>query len=222
MEEPRVKQCRAAAMLFDLDGTLGDTLPLIYRAFNDALEPVLKRTLGEAEIRSLFGPPDTWIIRDLVGPAEADSANAAYLASYDRNHDDLVPPFAGIQELLGDCAASGARIAVVTGKSRQTAILTLERLHLMPYVEVLYGGDDVERQKPDPLALQLVLAEFGIAAEAAVMIGDSAADILAGKAIGCQTIGVLWGSPDHSELLAAAPDIVVSSVSELRSVLLPT
>jgi pyrophosphatase PpaX len=211
---------RFAAMLFDLDGTLGDTLELIYHAFNEALGPILERSITGEEIRVRFGPPDGQIIRDWVGDDNADAAVTAYIAAYEASHQDFVRPFPGILELVKECVDAGARIAVITGKSRVTAVISLEHLGLMPMVEVLYGGDDVPRQKPDPLALELALESFGIGADRAVMIGDSAADILAGKAIGAHTIGVLWGVPDYPELYAAGPDNVVTSPSELESLLL--
>ena len=213
---------RYRAMMFDLDGTLGDTLELIYRAFNDALAPYIGRELSPAEIRGTFGPPDTVIIPGLVDPGSGPAAHRAFVASYEQHHDELVPPIEGMADLVSECRLGGARIAVITGKSRETAIVTLNRLGLMPFVETLFGGDDVARTKPDPMALLLALEAFGIPADDAVMVGDSAADVLAGQAIGCTTIGVLWGSPDHHELDAAGPDYVAATVGELRSLLLVT
>jgi HAD superfamily hydrolase (TIGR01509 family) len=214
-----VRAPRFAAILFDLDGTLGDTLELIYHAFNEALGPILGREISGQEIRARFGPPDGQIIREWVGGEDGETAVATYVAAYEARHQDFVQPFPGMRELLQECADSGARIAVVTGKSRVTAIVSLEQLGLMPLVEILYGGDDVSRQKPDPLALELVLESFGISPDQAVMIGDSADDVRAGKAIGAHTIGVLWGSPDHAALYAAGPDNVATSVPELESLL---
>ena len=109
-------RARFRAMLFDLDGTLADTLPLIYRAFNDALTPVTGRLYGGSEIRSWFGPPDTEIIRKLLAEEHVDDAIERYMESYRRHHADLVRVFPGIGQLLRDCRTAGARIAVVTGK----------------------------------------------------------------------------------------------------------
>jgi pyrophosphatase PpaX len=90
-------------------------------------------------------------------------------------------------------------------------------LELFP---VLYGGDDVERPKPDPQALVAALADLERRpAEPAVMIGDSAMDIAAGKAAGLDTIAVRWGSPDVEEVDALSPDYVVSTAAELRAAL---
>jgi pyrophosphatase PpaX len=213
-------QARFRAMFFDLDGTLADTLSLIYRAFNDALTPVTGQTYAGPEIRSWFGPPDTQIIRKLLAEAHVDGAIERYMESYRRHHADLVRVFPGIDRLLTDCHEAGARIAVITGKSRETAVVTLDALGLSKDCDLLYGGDDVERQKPDPMALELALKEFSVDRDEAVMIGDAAADVLAGKAAGVSTIGVLWGNPDHSQLLQSDPTWLVATVSELEPLLL--
>ena len=204
----------------DLDGTLADTLPLIYLAFNDALQPILNRTLADAEIRGLFGPPDTEILRSLASDSEAEEAIERYMDRYRRDHGDYVRLYEGIGCLFEDAREQGMKLAVVTGKSRVTALYTLEQLGVLDLFDVIYGGDDVDRHKPDPQAIHAVVSDLGVPAdESGVMIGDSAADVLAGKAAGLVTIGVLWGNPDHEQLLDAGPDIVCGSISDLREAL---
>jgi phosphoglycolate phosphatase/pyrophosphatase PpaX len=209
-----------STIIFDLDGTLADTLPLIYRAFNAALEPELQRTMEPDEIRSMFGPPDNHILRDLF-PADAGAAAfARYVATYEEHHDTHVALFDGLPRLLAAAKTSGATLAVVTGKSRVTALYTLRALGVDHYFDRIYAGDDVVKQKPDPEALFALFREFGIAPDrSAVIVGDSAADALAGRAAGIATIGVLWGSPDHADLLAAEPDILCETVEDLAEAL---
>ena len=203
--------------LFDLDGTIADTLPLIYLAFNDAVRPILHRELMDREIRGMFGPPDTAILRSIVPEDRADEAILRYMERYRRDHGDYVTLYDGIRQIFEDAASQGMKLAVVTGKSRVTALFTLEQLGVLDRFEVIYGGDDVERQKPNPQALIAATADLGATpAESGVMIGDSAADILAGKAAGLSTIGVLWGSPDHEELEHAKPDVICATMDELR------
>lgn len=211
---------RYATALFDLDGTIADTLPLIYLAFNEALHPVLGRELSPREIRAAFGPPDHAIIRSMVPAERAPEAIERYLAAYSREHDALVTEHDEMSEILRACKAAGMRTGVVTGKSRETAIVTLESLGLMDAIDVLYAGDDVERQKPDPEALVKALLDLGHGRdEAGVFIGDSAADVIAGRGAGLTTVAVTWGSPDHDELDASHPDITVSDAAALRGVL---
>lgn len=211
---------RFSALIFDLDGTLADTLPLIYEAFNDAFEPVTGKIMTPEEIRGLFGPPDNYVIRGALDPEHHDAAIDRYVSTYERRHRDLVALFEGMDQLLADLHEQGAKLAVVTGKSRNTALMTLDILGVLERFDVVYAGDDVERQKPDPMALRLALNELAHDDPAsAAMIGDSAADVIAGKGAGVATIGVLWGSPDHADLLAAGPDIVCSSIADLREAL---
>jgi len=209
-----------STIIFDLDGTIADTLPLIYRAFNAALGPVYGREISPDEIRSMFGPPDNQIIRDHVAADAADAAFARYVAVYQDEHDDHVRLFEGLKHLLEDASAQGITLAVVTGKSRVTALFTLEQLGVASYFDLVFAGDDVNRQKPDPEALFAVFAQIGRQPDrSAVIVGDSAADVLAGRAAGIDTIGVLWGFPDHDDLLAAGPDVLCENVEQLRSAL---
>jgi HAD superfamily hydrolase (TIGR01509 family) len=207
--------------LFDLDGTLADTLPLIYEAFDAAFVPALGSSFPPNEIRAMFGPPDTQIIRAQVPGDAADSAIERYMRHYADRHDDLVAVFPGMADLIRACADAGMRLGVITGKSRKTALITLDRLGLTDAFGVIYAGDDVERQKPDPAALALAMEDLGATnSDRAVMIGDAAADVVAGKAMGITTIGVTWGNPDHDELDESGPDYSVSTVAELAALLL--
>lgn len=207
--------------LFDLDGTIADTLPLIYESFDAAFMPALGRGFPEHEIRAMFGPPDHEIIRRQVPAELAEAAIQRYNQHYSARHVALVTVFPALTTLIRVCAKAGIRLGVITGKSRATALVTLEYLGLIECFPVLYAGDDVERQKPAPDALRLALIDLGAGpGERIAMIGDSAADIIAGRAVGARTIAVQWGSPDHDELQASAPDEMVSSVAELSSLLL--
>ena len=207
--------------LFDLDGTVADTLPLIYEAFDAAFIPALGTGFPASEIRAMFGPPDHEIIRRRVAATEADAAIKRYNQHYEDRHDDLVSAFPGFAGLVRTCVGAGMRLGVITGKSRLTALITLDRLGLTGDFGAIYAGDDVKRQKPDPEALILALQDLGATeSDRAVMIGDAAADIIAGKRIGITTIAVTWGNPDHHELDEAEPDYTVSTVSELEALLL--
>jgi pyrophosphatase PpaX len=211
---------RFATAVFDLDGTIADTLPLIYEAFDAALRPTLGRRLADAEVRALFGPPDNHILRSMVPEAEHEAAFQRYVDTYEREHDRLVTAFHGLDQVTRLAAAAGVKLGVVTGKSRQTALFTLEALGLLPVFGAIYAGDDVERQKPDPEAVIKILRDLGHdPASPGAFIGDSAADVEAGRAAGLTTIAVTWGSPDHDQLMASNPDIVVHTSDELKAAL---
>lgn len=209
-----------STIVFDLDGTIADTLPLIYRAFNAALGPEFGRELAPDEIRAMFGPPDNHIIRDVVGGEAGQAAFDRYVDVYEREHDQHVALFDGLVDIFREARARGSTLAVVTGKSRVTALFTLDALGVAPYFENVFAGDDVAKQKPDPEALVALFRLLDRPPDrTAVIVGDSAADVLAGRAVGIDTIGVLWGVPDHHSLLAAGPDVVCENVGQLRAAL---
>lgn len=209
-----------AIAIFDLDGTIGDTLPLIYEAFDAALRPKLNRRLPDHEVRAMFGPPDNAIIRSLISGEEGELAVERYTDVYQRDHDRLATLFPGIEATLEAARQQGMRLALVTGKSRVTALHSLKAFGVLDNFDAIYAGDDVERQKPDPEALLRAMRDLGRRDEEnAVIIGDSAADVLAGRAASIATIGVTWGNPDHDELYESRPDLIVHSVPELAEAL---
>ncbi len=214
---------RFETAIFDLDGTIADTLPLIYAAFDAALTPSLGYRLSEAEVRALFGPPDHAIIRSVVPIEAADEAVARYFDVYAREHDRLAAVHEGMDDLLRACHDAGIKVGVVTGKSRQTALLTLRSIGVLDLIGAVFAGDDVAHQKPDPEPVFAALLAVGHRPGArAAFVGDSAADVIAGRAAGLTTIAVTWGSPDHHELHAAQPDIVCDTVSQLAAALGPS
>lgn len=169
----------------------------------------------------MFGPPDHEIIRRQVPPELAGEAIERYNRHYVERHAALVSVFPELDTLLKACVEAGIRLGLITGKSRATAMMTLEKLGLLDSFKVIYAGDDVERQKPAPDALLLALNDLGATADdRVVMIGDSGADVIAGREAGVRTIAVRWGNPDHDELESSRPDDIVSSVAELSSLLL--
>jgi HAD superfamily hydrolase (TIGR01509 family) len=209
-----------ATAIFDFDGTIADTLPLIYAAFDAAISPSLGRSLSQREVRQLFGPPDHEIIRSVIPVEHHDEAIASYVEIYEKEHEALASIYAGMDRLLHQCRTQGIKVGIVTGKSRKTAEISLRALGLGDAFDVLIAGDDVERPKPHPegvfAALRAVDHREGTVA---VYVGDSAADVYAGRSAGLKTIAITWGSPDHDELMASNPDIVCQTVSELAGAL---
>jgi len=206
--------------LFDFDGTIADTLPLIYAAFDAAITPSLGRRLSNREVRALFGPPDHDIIRLLVPNEHQEMAIATYVDFYAREHHRLASAFVDMNTLLRQCRAHGIKVGVVTGKSRITAEISLQEMGISDAYDVLVAGDDVEQSKPHPEGILTALDALGKTNRApAVYIGDSAADVLAGRAAGIKAIAVTWGSPDHEELRAAQPDVTCDTVAELADAL---
>src|SRR6188472_2766272 len=123
---------RFATIVFDFDGTIANTLPLIYQTFNTVLEPRIGRILPDAEIRSHFGPPDQVILGRYVDEAERETAFAEYIELYKRDHNEHVYLYDGMYELLQKCKEEGIHVGIMTGKSRVSANISLRELNIEP------------------------------------------------------------------------------------------
>jgi HAD superfamily hydrolase (TIGR01509 family) len=139
---------------------------------------------------------------------------------YEREHDRLASLFTDMDRLLHRCREAGMNVGIVTGKSRLTAEISLKAMGLDNVYQVLIAGDDVERPKPDPEGVLAALSAVNHPQGAqAAFVGDSAADVFAGRAAGLTSIAVTWGSPDHDELFAANPDVICGTVGDLAEAL---
>jgi pyrophosphatase PpaX len=192
-----------SAFVFDLDGTLIDSLLLIRRSYEHALGRPVERD----EFVAGLGRPLAWQFgRYTSDPQQIDSFIATYRAYNREHHDTLVRPFPGVAEALAELRARGGRIAVVTSKLRSSARHGLDLCGLTELVDVVLGVDDVARAKPDPDPVLRALGALGQPSQTAVVVGDSPHDIAAGRAAGTLTAAVLWGPLTRAELLPCRPD----------------
>ncbi len=202
------------AFIFDFDGTLADTYPLIMDAFNAFATRYTGREWSIAEIVALFGPPESDIIGNLVDDELRDEAIEYYYAAYrDLHRADLL--YEGMDELMMELEARGKKMAIFTGKGRRSTEITLKELNLAGKFNPVVTGDDVNRGKPHPEGLLKAIRELKVNPEKTAMIGDHRSDILAGKAAGVFTIGALWHGYDNDALLQAGPDKAFESPAEL-------
>lgn len=195
---------KLAGMIFDLDGTLGDTLPLCIASFRYAFEGALGKRLSDEEIIARFGPSEEGTCRELV-PEGWQTVLEAYLEEYERGHERYTEPFPGIEDALRLLRARGLSLAVVTGKGRRSAEVSLDRFGLAGYF------DSVEIGSPDgpikPTRIRKVLSDWEAAPHEAAYVGDSASDTLAAREAGVAMLGAGWaqtatvGAPGASEPL---------------------
>ena len=206
------------AVLFDLDGTLADTVELILRCYRHTMQVHRGRTLPDelwlAGIGTRLKEQMAGFARDA---AEAEAMAETYASHQRVIHDDLVAPFPGAAELLGALRTRGTKVGIVTSKRRGMAVRTLERSGLGGLYDVLVGGDDVVHGKPDPEPVRRALAILGLEAAPArtLMVGDAPFDVRAGRAAGTRTAGALWGPFDRPVLEAEGPDWLVSELAEV-------
>ena len=206
-------------MLFDLDGTLADTIPLIVASYQHAFREVLGEEVEEARARA-------WIGRPLLGalleesPDHGHALDEAYREWNLANTAALIRRYDGVPELLDALAAAGVTTAVATSKRRETARLALRGVGIDGVVDVVAALEDTERHKPDPSPLFHAARALGVDPAACVYVGDATVDVLAARGAGMAAVAVTWGAGEREALVAAGPDAVLDTVADLRAYLL--
>lgn len=206
-----------SAALFDIDGTLVDTVALIREAVTQVLqEEGITPTWEEIKQGWSLRAADRmqlWV-RDR-GRAEALAER--YLERHLALQETLIRPYPGMAETLAHLAARGITLGVVTSKRRVSALRTLAAVDLERYFRVIICEDDVPAPKPDPGPPLLAAARLGAAPRETLMVGDGDVDIRAGHAAGMRTAGALWGTVDPDALRAAKPTWLLAQPADLLS-----
>jgi pyrophosphatase PpaX len=212
-------QPRFRTVLFDLDGTLADTIPLIVASYQHAFRTVLAQDVDEARARAWIGRP---LLPALLeeAPDHGHELDRVYREWNLANTHALIRRYAGVPELLADLAAAGVRTAVATSKRRETARLALEGVGIDHLVDVVAGLEDTTRHKPEPDPLLHAAASLGVDPRDCVYVGDATVDVLAARAAGMAAVAVTWGAGERSALVATGPDAVVDTVPHLAAYLL--
>jgi len=202
-------------IIFDIDGTLTSTNDLIFAAFNFIAAKYLNRTFLNQEIINLFVPPEDVILRELCGH-NFEAARKDYYQFYSDNHH-LASVYSGIIDLLDYLKSKNIFLSVYTGKGRRAALITLDKLNLSKYFDMIVTGDDVENHKPHPEGILVFLDKFNLKKERVLMIGDAPSDIKAAKSAGVKVASVLWDPYVKKELnLTLKSDFIFHSVNELK------
>lgn len=201
----------ALAFLFDLDGTLADTLPDLAASTNHVRGLYGLARVDVATVRGYIGDGARALLaRALaeVGPDDAEVARA-----YDRyveHHLDQCTVqsrlFDGAAAYLEDLLRRGHPVAVVTNKPERFAVPVARALGLYAFTDVVVGGDTLPTRKPDPAMLRHALDRLGAPAAGATMVGDGLQDLRAGKALGARTIACLFGYGAPAALRAEGAD----------------
>jgi pyrophosphatase PpaX len=206
-------------VLFDLDGTLIDSIPLILSSMKVAFEGH-PRPPPVAEWVALIGTPlDAMIRRWAVDEADVERLKERYKVHQWAHHDAMVHAFPGVPEVLDLLSARGVRMAVVTSKLEPSARRSLDFLGLTRHFELVVGLEATGRHKPDPAPVLHALERLGARPDDAVFVGDSPHDVLAGNAAGVATVATLWGPFSREELALARPTAWAARVEDLVGVL---
>ena len=222
------------ALAFDLDGTLCHTLPDLVAAANASRAHMRLPPLPDATIESYIGDGIPRLLHRVLtnsrdGNADAPPAEHAeayrYFTAYYLEHlSDKTRPYPQVPETLAALQQRGLALAVITNKNETHAKQLLADLDLARYFAHIYGGDSLPEKKPSPLPLTCTAAAFGIKPQEMLMVGDSANDILAGKAAGCPTVAVTYGYADVRALQqdpATRADYLIERFDELLNLIHP-
>jgi len=207
------------AILFDLDGTLIDTIELILSSARHAFEEWPVRPTDEEWVRGIGTP----LVQQLRAYAANDDEVALLLARYrqyqNEHHDRLTRCYDDVPDVIAALADRGHQMAVVTSKASPIAHQSLAFVGLDHFFPVVVGYDDTARHKPDPEPVRVALSRLGVSPDDAVFVGDSPHDILAGNGADVMTIAALWGPFDRETLADARPDHFIECMAELPGVL---
>ena len=203
-------------IIFDLDGTLIDSLADLTDATNHMLITLGRPGIGREAVRLLVGQGARRLVeRALTGASEAeiDEGLRLFLDYNHRHIADRTVLYPGVAKTLAVLQSRGIRMAVISNKNVVLCHEVLNLLAVDTYFEAVLGADSLPFRKPSPEPVLKLLADFGVASTRAAMIGDSINDIAAGKGAGVATVGCTWGYGDLPELADA--DYQVDTFPEL-------
>ncbi|HWQ32426.1 MAG TPA: HAD-IA family hydrolase [Blastocatellia bacterium] len=223
------EQRKFRVVLFDFDGTLVNTTPLILRSFRATWEKLFGFTLDEASYIQTFGIPLETAMQQMLAqmteqqliPAPADPVAAvaemlaAYRAFNHKWHDQMIEPFAGIDQTLKELRQRGCVSGVVTSKKRVGAERGMKIFGLHEMMAVSVCCEDTTRNKPDPEPLLHAMERLAAAPEETIYVGDSPHDIIAGRAARIATAAAAWGPFARTELERFNPDFLLDEPRDL-------
>ena len=205
-------------VLFDLDGTLADTLDLTLRCFRHAMSVHLEKQPPIDAFMASMGRPLPLQMSDYARSEEERLAMLDTFVSYqDKVHDAMVKPFAGAASTLRALRKQGSRVGIVTSKGHRIGCRTIEVCGLVNEIEFVVFGNEVEQPKPHPEAVFKALEALGLSDEpsSVLFVGDSPHDIRAGRSAGTRTAAVTWGGVDRSALSVENPDFFIDTLGEI-------
>jgi len=215
------------AVLFDLDGTLVNTVELILAAHDHTFARYLRGPWpARAAVIRNFGRPLRDALREYAAAdGQPDPAAIApqmvetYRAFQNEHHQRLVKAYDGMHETLVTLGERGYVLGVVTSKAERGARRVIEHFDLTGLLDVAVFLEDTARHKPEPDPLLEAARRGGFEPRRALYVGDSIHDIAAGRAAVMRTAAALWGPFERSDLEAAGPDALVESPRDLLAIL---
>ncbi|MDK2957672.1 MAG: phosphoglycolate phosphatase [Desulfovibrionales bacterium] len=217
-----MKKIRAA--LFDLDGTLVDSLADLAAAGNRVLTKLGKPVHEQSAYRNFVGNGVRHLMRKALLP-ETDEALVEHAAQlmredYARSCNELSQAYPGMEQLMADLRAAGLKLAVVTNKPDEIAGSFVDGFFTPGTFDRVVGEIRGRPRKPDPAPALAAAMELGVDPGQCVFVGDSDVDMKTGSGAGMPTVGVLWGYQDRERLESSSAGVIVSTAEEAKQVIL--
>jgi len=188
------------AIIFDLDGTLIDSAPDLRTACNKLLAVHQRRPITMEETKKFVGNGAAKLVERAfaatgasVQDQEIATLTKGFLAFYDGHEADETQPYPGVMAVLDQLAGQGYRLALCTNKPKEPTENLLRDLGMSGFFELVLGGDELARKKPDPQMIHYILEQMNVAPGDAVMVGDSSNDIDAANNAGVRNVAVSYG-----------------------------
>jgi len=207
-------------IVFDLDGTLADSLPDLAKAANYACRRLGLPEHSPAAVKDMIGGGEIKFMERVVGPAHQDLVAPCleiYLDYYFRHCGDSTRLYPGVKETLAEL--SGQKLAVLSNKLQRLTEKVVEILGLAGFFAAVRGGGPDLPLKPAAQPLVALMAQLAAAPSRTLMVGDKPADIHTARMAGARVAAVTYGYGDPAALIASAPDFLLSQISVLKSLL---
>ena len=202
-------------VIFDMDGTMCDTLPLAAECFMVAIEKVSGKKVLREDIEKTYGANEIGTLITFLGEENSSVAHKAYLDHYAKRHGDkpFDKPFDGIIEIINYLKGKGVKLYIVTSRAVESAVLTLDFYNLSDKFDGVYTGENFVNVKEKNI--KEIVKSNGFNPNEVYYVGDTAGDVRESKKAGIKTISALWSPSCFSEnVLKENPDHAFYSVSQ--------
>ena len=212
------------AVIFDLDGTLLNTINTIEYYCNTALEKYGFNPVPVDKYKHFVGNGAKLLIERAMSYTrewtddEFEKVFALYNELYDADTLYLTAPYNGIVDMLKSLKEQGYKTAVLSNKPHFATVDVVNKIFGDDIFDIVRGGMDGVPLKPDPTAVFEIMKELNVSEEEVVFVGDTKVDIATGKNAGLFAIGVLWGFRDEAELTAAGADVIIDDAKEILNI----
>ena len=208
------------ACIFDMDGTVSNTINSIAYFANNALKKAGLPSIETEVYKKLVGNGAKVLVERMLKTVGADESYyeevaCEYNTKYDADFLYLTEPYEGIIDMLKALKQMGIKVTILSNKPHGTALKVADALFSDSLVDICYGGRDGIALKPDPAGVFEIMKDLNLEKEECLYIGDTATDMKTGKGADLYTIGVLWGFRDREELENGCADEIISHPSEI-------